>query len=128
MTPTAPTPRLDAVGIALSALCLAHCLALPLVATGALAWAAGERVHAGLTVALAAVVLAVAVPGYRRHRRAAVPALLAGGVALLAAAVLADKTPGENRETLLTVLGSAVLVAGHALNLRLPTHPHPTPA
>lgn len=119
---TAP-PRLDGLGIALSALCLVHCLALPLLATGALAWAASERVHAGLTVALCAVVIAVAVPGYRRHRRAAVPALLVGGVALLVAAVVA----GEAGETALTAAGSVALVAGHVLNLRLRPATNPSP-
>lgn len=118
--------RLDALGVTLSALCLVHCLALPLLATGALAWAASEHVHAGLAIALAAVVRAVAVPGYRRHRRAAVPALLAGGATLLVGAVVAGEALGETAlsETALTVLGSLALVAGHALNLRLP-HAHP---
>ena len=113
-------PRLDALGIVLSALCLLHCLALPILATGALAWAASERVHAGLTVALAAVVLAVALPGYRRHRRAVVPALLVGGVALLVGAVVGGEGLGEIGETALTVAGSVVLVAGHGLNLWVP--------
>lgn len=116
-TSSRPVPaRLDGIGIALSILCLLHCLALPLVATGALAWAASEHVHVGLTLALAAVVLTVAVPGYRRHRRAAVPILLATGVALLVAAVLMGEGPGE---TVATVLGSVALVTGHVLNLRL---------
>jgi hypothetical protein len=85
---------------------------LPLVATGALAWAASERVHAGLAVALVAVVLVVVVP-----------ALLAAGVALLTVAVLAGERLGGPVETPLTVLGSFMLVSGHLLNLRLP-HAH----
>lgn len=118
--PAAAAPRLDLAGIALSALCLLHCLAVPLVATGALAWAASERIHLGLTVALAAVVLAVAVPGYRRHRQPVVPVLLASGLALLLAAVTVGEAAGETGETLLTVVGSLALTAGHVLNLRLP--------
>ena len=117
---TTASTRLDAVGIALSVFCLLHCLALPLLATGALAWAASEQVHAGLTVALAAVVLAVAVPGYRRHRQWAVPALLVLGVTLLIGAVLSGAALGEAREMALTALGSLALLAGHIFNLRLP--------
>ncbi|MEM0962372.1 MAG: MerC domain-containing protein [Bacteroidota bacterium] len=118
-TSTAPKSRLDLVGIALSGLCLLHCLAIPLVATGALAWAASESIHIGLTVALSVVVVAVAVPSYQRHRRASIPALLVGGIALLVAAVTVGEAMGELAETLLTVAGSIVLIAGHVLNLRL---------
>lgn len=112
---TTASPRLDATGLALSALCLVHCLAVPLIATGALAWAASESIHIGLTVALAVVVAAVALPGYRHHRRPIVPALLIGGLVFLVAAV----TVGEAAETLLTIVGSVTLMAGHVLNLRL---------
>lgn len=86
MTSASARPRLDATGIVLSALCLIHCLAVPFMATGALAWAASESLHLGLTAALGAVVVAVAVPSYRRHRQPLVPTLLAGGLALLLAA------------------------------------------
>ena len=116
---TARSPRLDATGIALSTLCLVHCLAVPLVATGALAWAASESIHLGLTAALAVVVVAVAQSSYRRHGQPVVPALLAGGLALLVAAATVGEALGG--ETALTVVGSLVLVAGHAVNLRLRT-------
>lgn len=113
------TRRLDAVGIALSVLCLLHYLALPLLATGALAWVASEGVHTALCFALAAVVLLVAVPGYRRHRQAVVPALLVAGVGVLLSAVLAGEALGEAGEPALTAFGSVLLVVGHVLNLRL---------
>lgn len=116
---TAPFARLDAAGIALSALCIVHCLAVPLVATGALAWAASERIHVGLTVSLAAIVLIVAAPSYRRHRRPLVPTLLVSGLAILVAALILGEAAGETAEVGLTVLGSVVLMAGHVLNLRL---------
>ncbi len=123
MTTLSARSRFDAIGIALSVLCLIHCLALPLIATGALAWAASERVHVGLTIALAVVVLAVALPGYRRHRQPVVPLLLVSGLALLVGAVVLGEGIGEQGETILTILGSLALVAGHVLNLRLP-HAH----
>lgn len=119
MTTELTTRReLDTVGILLSVLCLIHCLAVPLIATGALAWVASESIHIGLTVALAGVVLAVAWPSYQRHRRAIVPVLLLTGVALLVAAVVGGERLGEVYETGLTAVGSMTLVLGHILNLR----------
>ncbi len=118
MTATTTHSRLDAVGVMLSALCLLHCLALPLLATGALTWVASERVHLSLTVALAIVVLLVAMPGYQRHRRAVVPVFLLSGLALLIAAVVAGERITEMGETAMTALGSMTLIVGHVLNLR----------
>ena len=111
-------PRLDATGIILSSLCFLHCLAVPFIATGALAWVASEAIHIGLTIALAGVVVLVAWPGYQRHRRAIVPALLMGGLAVLIVAVVGEDALGAYAETSLTALGSVVLVLGHILNLR----------
>ena len=118
MTTSITRPPLDATGIILSTLCFLHCLATPLIAAGALAWVASETIHIGLTIALAGVVVLVAWPGYQRHRRAVVPALLVGGRALLIAAVVGEDVLGEYAETSLTALGSVVLVLGHILNLR----------
>ncbi len=109
---------LDTMGIALSTLCFIHCLAVPFIATGVLAWVASESIHIGLTIALSGIVALVAWPGYQRHRRAAVPALLMTGLALLIVAVLVEDTLGENAETSLTALGSVTLVLGHILNTR----------
>lgn len=114
---------LDAVGILLSVLCLIHCLAVPLIATGALAWMASESIHIGLTIALAGVVLVVAWPSYKRHRQAIVPVLLLTGVALLVAAVIGEERLGEAFETGLTAVGSMMLVLGHVLNLRFRRRP-----
>ncbi|GAB5520882.1 MAG: MerC domain-containing protein [Rhodothermales bacterium] len=122
MTTATARPQLDATGIVLSTLCLLHCLAVPLIATGALAWVASEAIHIGLTIALSGVVVLVAWPSYRRHRKAIVPALLIGGVSLLIAAVLGEDAVGERGETLLTAIGSVVLVLGHIANLRAHRH------
>ncbi|MEM6646523.1 MAG: MerC domain-containing protein [Bacteroidota bacterium] len=118
MTTLAAQPRLDATGIFLSTLCFLHCLAVPLIATGALAWMASEAIHIGLTVVLSGIVLLVAWPSYKRHRNALVPALLVGGLALLIGAVLGEEALGEQGETLVTVAGSVLLILGHIVNLR----------
>ena len=118
MTTRTTRPPLDATGIILSTLCFLHCLAVPFIATGVLAWVASEVIHIGLTIALAGVVVLVAWPSYQRHRRAIVPTLLVSGLTLLIVAVLGEDALGESAETSLTALGSVVLVLGHILNLR----------
>ncbi len=118
MTPGITRAPLDATGIVLSTLCFVHCLAVPFIATGALAWVASEAIHIGLTIVLAGIVVFVAWPSYQRHRRAAVPFLLVVGLALLIIAILGEDTFGEFAETSLTVFGSIILVLGHILNLR----------
>ncbi len=118
MTTSTTRPPLDATGIVLSTLCFLHCLAVPFIATGALAWVASEAIHIGLTIILAGVVILVAWPGYKQHRHAIVPTLLVGGVVLLIVAVLSEDVLGEYTETSVTALGSVVLLLGHILNLR----------
>ncbi|MCY4001798.1 MAG: MerC domain-containing protein [Bacteroidetes bacterium] len=118
MTTTITRPPLDMTGIILSTLCLLHCLAVPIIATGALVWVASEAIHISFTIALAGIVLLVAWPSYQRHRRAVVPAFLVGGLVLLIVAVLSESILGESAETILTSFGSVMLVFGHVLNLR----------
>jgi len=118
MTTTITRPPLDMTGIILSTLCLLHCLAVPIIATGALVWVASEAIHISFTIALAGIVLLVAWPSYQRHRRAVVPAFLVGGLLLLIVAVLSESILGESAETILTSFGSVMLVFGHVLNLR----------
>ena len=118
MTTSTTRPPLDATGIVLSTLCFLHCLAVPFIATGALAWVASEAIHIGLTIVLAGVVILVAWPSYKQHRHAIVPTLLVSGVVLLIVAVLTEDVLGEYTETSVTAVGSVVLLLGHILNLR----------
>ena len=118
MTTTITRPPLDMAGIILSTLCFIHCLAVPLIATGALLWIASEAIHISFTIALAGIVLLVAWPSFQRHRRVVVPALLVGGLLLLIVAVLSESILGQSAETILTSFGSSILVFGHILNLR----------
>lgn len=118
MTARTTRPPLDATGIILSTLCFLHCLAVPFIATGVLAWVASEAIHIGLTTSLAGVVVFVAWPSYQWHRRAIVPALLVVGLVFLIVAILAEDALGGYAEISLTALGSVVLILGHILNLR----------
>lgn len=109
---------LDASAIALSSLCLLHCLALPLLAAmlplmGV--WAEAEWVHA-LFVAIAAPVTGFAL--WRAHRQHRLPVLaitgaLAGLLLLLAGAV---GWPSHEAETPMTVVGSLLLASTHVWN------------
>ncbi|MEQ7894157.1 MerC family mercury resistance protein [Xanthomonas arboricola] len=130
---------LDNSAIALSSLCLLHCLALPLLAAALPllgAWSRAEWVHMVFATAavplssyalwsshrrhaLPAPVWALAVFG--RHRRHALPApVWALAVFGLAGLVLgASGVAGGSWETPITVTGSLLLASTHLLNLRL---------
>jgi len=109
---------LDAGAIALSSLCLLHCLALPLLAAALPllgAWAEAEWVHA-LFVAIAAPVTVFAL--WRAHRQHRLPALAmasaAAGLGLLLGGALG--WPSHASETPMTVAGSLLLAATHVWN------------
>lgn len=111
----------EGVAVSASLLCLIHCLALPfllLLLPGILGLFAGSSAFhvAALAMALPAALIAFR-RGYRQHR-APLPVILglSGSVCLVAALL---PVMGEEAETALTVAGSLMLVAGHALNWRL---------
>lgn len=111
---------LDASAVALSSLCLVHCLALPLLAAALPlfgAWAEAEWVHL-LFVAIAAPLTSFAL--WRAHRQQSLPAaawmIATLGLALLLAGAL--EWPSHDSETPLTVAGSLLLAATHVWNAR----------
>jgi hypothetical protein len=108
----------------LSALCLVHCIGLPiLIASGSLlALSAGidESVHQWLIWAIAPVAVLAVLPGWRRHGNHRVLAAMAAGLALISAAAFAgDAVLSAGTETLLTLCGGMMLVASHWVNLKL---------
>ncbi|MDO9432102.1 MAG: MerC domain-containing protein [Phenylobacterium sp.] len=111
---TASTSLLDASAISLSGLCMAHCLALPLVAAFSpllAAWAEAEWVHVAV-ILMAAPLSAMAL--WRRGQRPAVIALAVGGLSLMGLGLW----PFHTHETLLTVAGSLLLACAHLVNWR----------
>ncbi|GAA0740053.1 MerC domain-containing protein [Sphingomonas sp. ABOLD] len=112
--------RLDGLGICASALCLLHCLVLPLLLAALPALAARLGPHDSLHW----LVLAIALPtgaialggGWRRHRAAAPLILGVIGLASLAAGVALPMR--ELFETGLTVAGSLLLAGAHLANWR----------
>lgn len=113
-----PRPLWDRAGMAVSVLCLLHCLALPLAAI-ALPFAAREALHQPTHAAVFVLALPLALlaftGGYRHHRHI-LPALLGfAGVLLLAAGLL---WVAHDLEAVASISGGLLLVFAHVLNHR----------
>lgn len=111
---------LDLSAIGLSAICLVHCLALPVLALALplfAAWAAAEWVHV-LFVMLAAPLALSAMIDWPTRRPASWRglALAIGGLALMTAGAL--DVPSAAWERPITVIGGLLLAGGHIVNLR----------
>ena len=120
---TAPSRTLfDRLGIGVSVVCLVHCLAMPFLLTGLSFYAVTDAAHHAFHIAIAAVTvplaLAAAWPGYREHRRGAVPLLLGAGALLFVLNIALHDAAGEAGVLVLSVAGSLLLVAGHVVNYR----------
>lgn len=107
---------LDGAGASLSGLCLAHCLAPPLLAAALPTlggWAGPEWVHAAV-VALAApvAILALARPG---HGLAPSPWLITTGILGLALMTLGAFGPSSSEEVA-SIAGGIALALAHILN------------
>jgi hypothetical protein len=114
----------DKLGITLSALCLVHCIGLPiLIASGsllALSAGADEGLHQWLLWAIAPVAVLAVLPGWRRHGHHRVIAGMAVGLGLIGTAAFAGNAVlSAGTERLLTLSGGLVLVASHWVNLKL---------
>ena len=118
MEPPPHARLLDGSAMGLSALCLAHCLALPLLASllpAAGAWAHAPWVHVVL-IAFAAP-LALTALGRRVHGRWPPPGLVVLGV--MGVSLLAWGAFGPERsEVAFTVAGAFTLVVAHLWNWR----------
>ncbi|ARA91824.1 MAG: MerC domain-containing protein [Bacteroidetes bacterium] len=111
----------DRIGIALSGLCIVHCLLLPVALAVAPLWSALAAVHDGFHLVLAVLLVPTTVlavrSGYRQHRDRGVLGLLSSGLAIIvAAALLGHDVLGDGWGTGLTLIGSVLLIAGHWRN------------
>ncbi|MGH8855597.1 MAG: MerC domain-containing protein [Telluria sp.] len=112
----------DYAGMAASALCLAHCLAMPLVLAAfplARLGGAHHALHDGLLLGVTVPVLLALVPGYVKHRDP--QALLLGGAGLAAfvvAVFVVGPRWGELAETAAAVASSVLLLGAHWRNHR----------
>ena len=110
---------LDGAAVALSAVCLAHCLALPLVIAGLPFLSRFSEGH--LHLQMLAVVLPLSVIalgiGFRRHHDSRV---VFGGtlgmLLLIIGATVAHSTLGLTADRLFTISGSLILATAHFFN------------
>ena len=113
------TNWLDGAAVVLSALCLVHCLALPLIVIGVpfLAQFAEGHLHLQmLAIVLPLSTLALGI-GYRRHRNSRI--LIAGIVGMLLliiGATVAHAQLGLTADRAFTICGSLTLATAHYFN------------
>ena len=110
------------LGIALSAVCLVHCLALPLVLTlvplTALVGVSDETFHFVLAWIILPISGVALVLGALRHGFQGVLLIGVAGIGLLFVGVVGHDVLGVYGERAVTVSGSLIVVAAHLLNLR----------
>lgn len=114
-----PTKWLDGVAVGLSALCLVHCLALPLIVAGLpfLAQFADGHLHAQMLVVVLPLSVVALGLGYRHHRNLRIPSAgLVGMVLLAVGALVAHDNWGLMADRAFTIAGALVLAAAHFYN------------
>lgn len=112
----------DYAGMTASALCLVHCLAMPLLmAAFPMLGLAHEHdtFHNSILAAISLPVLLSLLPGYLRHRDPAVLALGALGLgSFLGAVFVLSPVYGETAEAAGAVLSGVLLLCAHIRNRR----------
>jgi hypothetical protein len=114
-----PTNWLDGAAVALSALCLVHCLALPIIVAGLpfLAEFAEGHLHLQMLVVVLPMSVVALALGFRRHRSSRI--VVAGTVGMLTlviGATLAHTYLGLAADRAFTIVGAFVLAAAHYFN------------
>ena len=120
---------LDALAVAISALCLVHCLALPLLLV-VFPLLAGtvfshETFHQVLLWVIVPTSVAAVAFARRTHPDNTVVLLVSAGLLILVgAAFWAHDRAAPQVETVLTITGGLVLAAGHVRNVLVCRHGH----
>jgi hypothetical protein len=113
---------LDKAAVALSGLCLLHCLLLPVIITllPFLDQFSDRHLHAEILIVVLPVSLIALTIGFRRHADKRVVGLgIAGLLLLLVGATLAHSLFGIVADRMLTITGSVILALAHYRNSRL---------
>jgi hypothetical protein len=113
------TNWLDGAAVGLSALCLIHCLALPLLVAGLpfLAQFAEGHLHAQMLVVVLPLSFIALGLGYRHHRNLKIVAAGAVGMLILTiGATVAHDNLGLAADRLFTIVGALVLATAHFYN------------
>ncbi|RZU40931.1 MerC domain-containing protein [Edaphobacter modestus] len=110
----------DLAGAAASGVCLIHCLLTPVVISlfpDIIPYLPGDAwFHRALAIGIVMLGAAAFAPGYRIHRRHSLLALIGAGISLILIVAWAGETLSHSLELILSVTGSAMLVAAHLLN------------
>ncbi len=125
-----PVRGLDALAMLLSALCLMHCLALPLLVAAlplaASSLVADERFHQWLLLGAVPTSVIALGWGWRRHRDNLVAWLGVIGLILMVFAAFGIQAGliDVKAERVLTVIGAVMLAIAHLRNYQLRHHGH----
>ncbi|MFQ5546739.1 MAG: MerC domain-containing protein [Woeseia sp.] len=120
-----PEGWLDRASIALSGICLVHCLALPLMIAllPFLAQFREGHFHVQLLVVVLPVSIVAFTSGYRRHGSGAVIAWgAAGALLLVTGGAIAHDAYGIVADRALTICGALILAVAHYFNNRYSRH------
>jgi len=113
---------LDKAAVALSGLCLLHCLLMPVIITALPFFGqfSARHLHAEiLTIVLPISLIALSI-GFRRHADKRVVGWgIAGLLLLIVGATLAHNMYGVVTDRMLAITGSVILAAAHYRNSRL---------
>lgn len=119
---TAQRGLLDQVAVALSGLCLLHCLLLPflIAVLPFLGQFSDDHLHAEMLIVVVPVSAIALALGFRRHRHTGVVVSGIVGLALLIiGGTVAHSAYGLLADRALTVVGSITLAITHYRNFRL---------
>ena len=119
---------LDGAAVALSALCLLHCLALPLIVAGLpfLAQFAEGHLHAQMLVIVLPLSIVALGLGYRHHESLQIVAGGGAGMLLLViGATVAHGQLGLTADRVFTIAGALVLATAHYFNSMRSRHSCP---
>lgn len=115
---SSPRITMDRLGVAVSALCLVHCISglvlVTLLGIGGTVLLNPAIHEIGLAVAVIVGAIGLGL-GTLRHRRIGLLALGAAGLLLMASALAVPHGPAE---ATLTMLGVSLVAAAHILNMR----------
>jgi MerC mercury resistance protein len=112
---------LDRIAISLSAICIVHCLAVPLIVAilpiAALGFGAESHFHAIMLWLVVPVSIIGLIMGYRVHHRSGIVALGIVGVTVISiAAIVGHRQWAVSTEILVSVVGSLLLAGAHWTN------------
>ena len=116
------SPVLDQVAVALSGICLLHCLLLPFAVAllPFLGQFGDDHFHVEMLAVVAPVSIIALYLGFRRHGRGGIVAFGLVGLSLLAiGGTIAHTRYGLLADRTLTVAGSLLLAVTHYRNFRL---------